>query len=125
MSQMLIIDWALKIVTGLILAFWLYRDARSRDFYWPMWTMAPVMILFVSGFAWIIVVILIIAIYLAIRPKGVLLACPHCKKRVHDELAFCPFCRRSVKRECIKCHHTVPWDAVSCPHCRSTALTDS
>jgi len=125
MNSVVLIDWAGKILTGGILAMWLYRDARSRDFSWLMWTLAPLMLLFLGGAGWIIAALVIIAVYLGLRPRGKLLPCPHCKKRVHDDLAFCPFCRRSVKRECLKCHRTVPWDAQSCPHCHSTALTDS
>lgn len=118
-------ELVIKAVAILITAVWLYRDARSRDYYWLMWTIAPVMLLFLSGIAWIVALALIVAVYIGVRPHGALLSCPHCKKRVHDELAFCPFCKRSVKRECLRCHRTVPWEAQTCPHCRSSALTDS
>lgn len=125
MSEATAIEWVIKAVAILIAAVWLYRDARSRDYYWLMWAIAPAMLLFLSGIAWIVALVLIIAVYTGVKPRGALLFCPHCKKRVHDELAFCPFCKRSVKRECLRCHRTVPWDAQMCPHCRSSALTDS
>lgn len=125
MQSMTIIDLAGRLLTAVILAFWLYRDARSRDFSWLMWTIAPAMLVFLGGFAWVPTSLVILGAYIGTRPRGKLLSCPHCKKSIHEELAFRPFCRRSVKRECIKCHRTVPWSAVSCPHCRSTALTDS
>ncbi|MGE5550772.1 MAG: double zinc ribbon domain-containing protein [Bacteroidota bacterium] len=125
MQGAFVIDLAGRLLMAAVLCFWLYRDSRSRDFSWLMWTLAPAMLVFLGRLAWVPAGLVIIGAYLGTRPKGKLLACPHCKKNVHEELAFCAFCRRSVKRECIRCHRTVPWDAVSCPHCRSTALTDS
>jgi len=120
-----LIQWVIKIAIAGIMALWLYRDARRRDAQWMMWTIMPVLLLFCQGLLILIVIIAIPFIYIGLRPRGSLLTCPHCKKLILDELAFCPFCRKSVKRECLKCHHTVPWKAVSCPHCHSTALTDS
>lgn len=125
MSSQAIFFLALKIVALALLAIWLYRDSRSRDYYWLMWTIAPVMMVFLGSVAWVPAAVLLVIIYVGIRPRGAIGPCPHCKKPVHEELAFCPFCRRSIKRECLRCHRTVPWDATVCPHCRSAALTDS
>lgn len=113
---------AVKVTLGIILALFLYRDARGRDFQWQFWVISPLLLLF--NFWWLAVFIIPIG-YLMFRPKGKMLHCPHCSKSILDELAFCPFCKRSVKRECLKCHYTVAWDATSCPHCRGTALTDT
>ncbi|MGE5599678.1 MAG: double zinc ribbon domain-containing protein [Bacteroidota bacterium] len=120
-----LVDLAGRIIAGSLIGIWIYRDARSRDYTWLMWTLAPIMLLFMPGFAWLLAAFLLVGAYLGTRPRGRLLSCPHCKKRVHEELAFCPYCRRSVKRECLRCHRTVPWEATTCPHCRSAALTDS
>lgn len=125
MQGIALVDLAGKVITGLLVGLWLYRDARSRDFSWLMWTLAPVMLLFFPNFTWVLAVFLLVGAYLGTRPRGNLLPCPHCKKKVHNDLAFCPHCRKSVKRECLRCHRTVPWDATICPHCRSGALTDS
>ncbi|NLG85133.1 MAG: zinc ribbon domain-containing protein [Firmicutes bacterium] len=118
-------SWGIKLIVLGAMAVWLYRDARSRDYHWLMWTVTPVFLFFFSGLGWLLGAIFVLLLYLGLRPRGSLNGCPHCKKRVHDELAFCPFCRRSVKRECLRCHRTVPWEATVCPHCRSNALTDS
>ncbi|HBE79567.1 MAG TPA: hypothetical protein DDW65_17595 [Firmicutes bacterium] len=71
----------------------------------------------------IILPIIILAIYLFIRPKGELTKCPHCNKNIHDVLTICPFCRKEAKRECLNCHEPVPWEANQCPFCKSRALT--
>ena len=124
MNNVSAIDSIGRMLTVFAMALWFYRDARGRDFSWVMWMIMPVTLFFFGRFIWILPAILMLTIYLGVRPRGQLIPCPHCRKRVHEELAFCGFCRRSVKRECIKCHRTVPWESVSCPHCRSTMLTD-
>lgn len=120
-----LLDWAGKILVGGALAFWLYRDARSRDFSWMMWMLSPFILLFFPPLFWVVPAFLLPLVYIGFRPRGRMLVCPHCKKKAHEELAFCPFCRRSIKRECLKCHRTVPWESISCSHCHSTALTDT
>lgn len=121
-----IVEIIIKLVLAVGTAFFLYRDARARDYSWLMWTIIPIIYFFTPGiFGALFSLFLIVIIYTSTRPKGALKACPHCKKKVHTVLAFCPFCRQSVKRECLRCHETVDWDAVICPHCRSANLTDS
>lgn len=121
-----IINLGIKIVVAGVAAFFLYRDAKARDYNWFMWTLIPIVVIFTPGlFSSIFTIAIILGIYLFSRPKGELTPCPHCKKGIHNILAFCPFCRKPVKRECLHCHETVDWDATRCPHCRSTNLTDS
>lgn len=110
------------LVAGLI--FYLYKDARARDYTWMMWAFMPIIIIFTPGIGGaIFAALLLFGVYLLSRPKGELVPCPHCKKKVHTILAFCPFCRQSVKKECLRCHDTVDWEADRCPHCGSTNLT--
>lgn len=117
----------IKVILAGVIAFFIYRDARARDFNWLLWMLIPVIgIFFTPGIpSSVIISLLLVGVYLLFRPKGALKPCPHCKKKIHDILAFCPFCRQSVKRECLRCHETVDWDATLCPHCRSANLTDS
>ncbi|NLM37381.1 MAG: zinc ribbon domain-containing protein [Firmicutes bacterium] len=111
------------MLTGGIM-FFLYQDARARDYAWFMWTFIPVIAVFAAGFAGsIITLALIFLLYLLTRPKGGLVKCPHCGKKIHNVLAFCPYCHQSVKRECLRCHDTVDWEAERCPHCGSANLT--
>lgn len=121
-----LIGLAINLILAVITGFFIYKDARARDYNWLMWTLLPVMVFFspsVSGS--VLILLMLVGIYLFSRPKGDLIHCPHCKKRIHSVLAFCPFCRNSVKRECLKCHETVEWEATRCPHCHSANLTDS
>jgi|SRR5690554_89665 len=121
-----IVEIVIKVVLAAGTAFFLYRDARARDYSWLMWTIVPIIIFFTPGiFGALFSLVLIAVIYTATRPKGILKPCPHCKKKIHTILAFCPFCKQPVKKECLRCHETVDWDAVVCPHCRSRNLTDS
>ena len=121
-----LVEFGVKLVLVAGSAFFLYRDARARDYSWLMWIFLCALALFTPGLIGAFFsLLLIFAIYFASRPKGELKPCPHCKKPVHHILAFCPFCKKPVKRECLRCHETVEWDAVACPHCRSTNLTDS
>lgn len=113
-----------KLVLAGGLMYFLYKDARARDYSWYMWTFIPVIgILTPDLLSTVFTSILILVMYLMTRPKGALLSCPHCGKKVHHILAFCPHCRQSIKRECLRCHDTVEWEAERCPHCGSMNLT--
>ncbi len=118
-----LVEIAIKIVIALVLGFWLYRDSRARDFSWMIWTFSPFIIVFSPLPASIILALALSAIYFISRPKGVLLTCPHCQKKVHETLFVCPFCQKNAKHECLKCHEPVPWEAEQCPYCKSRSIT--
>jgi RNA polymerase subunit RPABC4/transcription elongation factor Spt4 len=111
------------IIVGLAV-FWLYRDSRARDYNWIVWTFFPLAAFFTPDnlFSFFLIALVLI-IYLIVRPKGKLMACPHCNKKVHYELFVCPFCRKNAKKECLNCHEPVPWEALECPYCKSKAIT--
>ncbi|MGE5583600.1 MAG: hypothetical protein ACM3X9_13860 [Bacillota bacterium] len=123
MNINMVIELVIKIAVALLLALWLYRDARGRDYSWLFWTITPFLTVFSTLMLAIIFPFLILGLYLLLRPKGEMLKCPHCNKRIHDILTVCPFCRKEAKRECLHCHEPVPWDAEQCPFCKSRALT--
>ena len=109
-------------VLALPLAFILYRDSRARDFNWVLWTITPFAII-LSGSMGIFSAIIIVIAYLMLRPKGELIKCPKCGKKIHTILTLCPFCHKDTKKECLVCHEPVPWEATQCPFCKSKALT--
>jgi RNA polymerase subunit RPABC4/transcription elongation factor Spt4 len=114
----------LKIIIMGVSCFWLYQDSRARDYNWVIWTFMPVMALFTPDNTFsILLIILVLIIYFISRPKGALSVCPHCNKKIHNELFVCPFCRKNAKKECLNCHEPVPWDAEQCPFCKSKAIT--
>jgi hypothetical protein len=118
-----VIQIVIKLIIVVPLVIWLYRDARGRDYSWLFWTILPFICLFSPLIVAILLLVMILGIYLMIRPKGELLKCPHCSKKIHDILTICPFCRKEAKRECLSCHEPVPWEADRCPFCKSRALT--
>lgn len=114
----------IKVILAALLAVWLYRDSRGRDYSWILWTLVPFMIIFVNSLALsVIFALLVVIFYLIFRPKGAMIRCPKCNKPIHEILTICPFCHKEAKRECLNCHEPVPWDAEQCPFCKSRALT--
>ena len=96
-------------------AFWVYREAKSRDASPQVWAVAVVMgAIFLGQFG----VPLVLILYLILMPKGRLRACPHCGRNYLEILAFCPHCGKPVKKECLRCHENIDIDAKECPHCR-------
>lgn len=119
-----ILLFIIKLVIAGGVMFFLYKDARAREHSWLMWTFVPIIVILTPDFIGSVrAMIFIVIMYMFTRPKGALVKCPHCGKKIHDILAFCPFCRQSVKRECLRCHDTVDWEAERCPHCGSMNLT--
>lgn len=102
------------IAIGILSAIWIFRDARSRDYNPLIWAIICIFLAFtVNALAPLVVV----AVYLFLRPRGELLTCPHCCKRYVRNLAFCPHCGKPVKKECLKCHDLMELDQDACPHC--------
>lgn len=121
------INFIIRCVVALSLGFYLFRDTRSRDYNWTIWVVTPVLVVLPTNNIIIAfsIAIIILGLYVLMRPKGQLYPCPHCKCKIHPILAFCPFCHKAVKRDCLKCFDTVDWNATRCPHCNSTNLTES
>lgn len=75
----------LVIVLNIALLYWVYKDAEKRG---------------ASAGAWLIVVFLFgllgLLLYLIARPKGKLVACPHCGKQKPIGDAICPHCGQRV-----------------------------
>lgn len=125
------------LIPDLILAIWSYYDCINRG-------VADKSALRVAAWfvlVWVIPIIGII-IYIAARPKGKLLKCATCRRRVLNKLAKCPHCdaparappaSRSIpiptaqipppppKKEikCPDCNEKVEEGWKSCPHCGS------
>lgn len=115
-------NWPVFVVTlavAALAAWWTFRDARGRDSSPLLWAAGIVVSALMIGWIGSAVVL---GAYLAARPRGALLECPHCKRRYIHNLAFCPHCGKPVKKECLKCHDTMELDAEICPHCGMKAL---
>lgn len=116
------VNWPVAIATLVVAgvaAWWTFRDARGRDANPLLWAAGIVISALMVGYVGIPIVF---GAYLLLRPRGALLVCPHCKRRYIYNLAFCPHCAKPVKKECLRCHDTMPLDAETCPHCGMKAL---
>lgn len=119
----MLVEIIIKIIIALPLGIWLHRDAKARDYSWMLWTCSPFILLLAPLPAAIILAVILLVVYLILRPAGALLKCPHCNKRVHEILFICPFCQKNAKHECLNCHEPVPWEAEKCPYCQSRNIT--
>lgn len=118
-----IVFFVIKLLIAGAVALWLYRDSRARDYSHLLWTLLPLVAILGKDFFGLFYLPFIVIIYLILRPKGALINCPRCNKKIHEILTICPFCRKDAKRECLHCHEPVPWEAEQCPYCKSRAIT--
>lgn len=121
--------WLFLLVLWLSVAYWTYRDAKSRGgmaFYWGLVTLLfPV-------FGWLI--------YLVVRPPEKLIdakerelemrareallsenetACPACMKMVEKDFLICPHCLKRLKKACPECDHALKLNWTICPYCQA------
>ncbi len=120
-----IIMLVVKLGIAGVIGFWFYLDARGRDYAWMFWTFVPIILVITAPVVGILVLVVLLISYFVMRPRGVMSKCPHCKKKIIDNLFVCPFCQKNAKKECLVCHEPVPWEAEQCPHCKSRAITKS
>lgn len=104
----------LFLILGIIIVFWVYRDAEQRG---------------MSGVLWALLVlvgnIVGLIIFLIVRneefPRRTVVeatqSCPGCGKVIAQKYAFCPHCGTRLKAVCLKCNKPVSSDWKVCPHC--------
>lgn len=106
------------ILGAALILYWVYRDARSRDAYPPLWFAA---LAFSGLFLHALAVPLGALVYLIFRPKGRMLPCPHCGTKRLSTLVQCPKCEGPLKKDCYRCHAAIPYEATQCPECKARA----
>lgn len=118
------------VVLWLSIAYWTYRDARSRGAMAGYWTIVS---LIFPVFGWLI--------YMVVRPpereedrqereleiksKEAQLAqsgavCPACMKPVEREFLICPHCLKRLKKPCNECSSALKLNWTICPYCQAT-----
>lgn len=118
------------VVLWLSLAFWVYRDAKSRGSMAGYWAFVS---LIFPLFGWLI--------YMVVRPperredaqereleikaKEAQLAasgavCPACMKPVEKEFLICPHCLKRLKKPCGECSNALKLNWTICPYCQTT-----
>lgn len=106
--------FALKVASGVFALVWMFRDARARDANPTLWTAS---LAFGALFIHWIFPLAGAAVYWYFRPKGKVYPCPHCGAGYVEWLAECPKCERPLKKDCTRCHASVPITAATCPEC--------
>jgi hypothetical protein len=118
------------VVLWLSIAYWTYRDAKSRGTMAGYWA-------FVS----LIFPVFGLLIYLVVRPperaddareremelrameaqlaqSGAV--CPACMKPVERDFLICPHCLKRLKKPCPECDHALKLNWTICPYCQSS-----
>ena len=96
----------LYAVFTLLLAVWVFRDARRRDFLPAMWGLLT---LIGNVVAWLV--------YMLVRSRGVGSRCPRCGTALRMGFAYCPACGAQVRRSCPACGHAAEDGWKVCPYC--------
>lgn len=77
-----IIAIVVGLAVAILIAVWVARDAKSRGMD--------------NSVLWVIIVLVFgllgLVVYLLVRPKGILVQCPHCGKKRLQGSARCPHC---------------------------------
>ena len=90
----------------LLLAVWVFRDARRRDF---LPAMLGLLTLIGNVVAWLV--------YMLVRSRGVGSRCPRCGTALRMGFAYCPACGAQVRRSCPACGHAAEDGWKVCPYC--------
>ncbi len=118
------------VILWISIAYWTYRDAKSRGAMAGYWTIVALMF---PVFGWLI--------YLVVRPhervedkqereleiksKEAALAqtgavCPACMKPVERDFLICPHCLKRLKKPCAECEHALKLNWTICPYCQTS-----
>lgn len=97
----------LGISTTVLIAVWVYKDAKKRNMDAVMWTVLAVLIPSYIG----------LIIYLVSRQKQKVFVCPRCGGEVKEDYAVCPTCSLQLRRQCPQCGLACEDTWRSCPRC--------
>lgn len=93
--------WILFLIL-IVVTFWIANDAKKRGKNWFLW-----------GMGTFLFAILVVPLYLLVRPKGKIVFCEYCGKEKLETLPRCPHCKKAasesvdttvpIKRACQNC----------------------
>jgi hypothetical protein len=87
-----------------MMAFWVLRDARKRDFKPMLW-----------GVLTLLGNVVTLIVYLIVRPTPA--RCPACGAGTHREYIACPMCGHALRAMCPSCGRAQESAWVCCPYC--------
>jgi hypothetical protein len=90
----------------ILLAGYIYADARRRGMRAVVWTLLAFLIPNAIGFI----------LYFIMR-EPLMHTCPGCGKPARAQFAFCTYCGTSLAPACPKCRQAVETEWPHCPHC--------
>jgi len=130
----------------LALAFWVFKDVRSRTRSKTAWVVAVASVLLLN--------IVGLIFYMLLRPGRTLrekavdkleldlledeaddqdgdgkkddddLACPNCSKDISRSYSYCPYCEHEINPVCWNCQGTMQKEWSACPHCGQAKKED-
>ena len=102
------VTWALVLYVAfsLLLAVWVFRDARKRDFLPAMWGLLT---LIGNVVAWLV--------YMLVRSRGAGRRCERCDTPLCGDFVYCPACGARARGGCPGCGHGVEEGWKVCPYC--------
>lgn len=118
------------IVLWISIAFWTYRDAKSRGTMAAYWSIVAFVFPLLG---WLIYMVVrpperiddvkerqleIKAKEAAVAQSGVV--CPACMKPVESEFLICPHCLKKLKKPCPECEQALKLNWTICPYCQSS-----
>ncbi len=107
MMIFLFLFFALSIASTILLAVWIYKDAKKRNMDAAVWTL---LVVFVPSYIGVIA-------YFISREKHKIYACPRCGGVLNEDYAVCPTCTLPLKRQCPQCGLNCEETWHNCPRC--------
>lgn len=97
----------LSIVSTVLIAVWIYKDAKKRDMEAGLWALLAIILPSYIG----------VIIYFVSRSSEKRYVCPRCRGSVQKDYAVCPTCGLLLKRKCTHCGLNCENTWHNCPRC--------
>lgn len=97
----------LSIVSTVLIAVWIYKDAKKRDMEAVLWTLLAVLLPSYIG----------VIVYFVSRSNEKTYVCPRCRGSVKQDYSVCPVCGLPLKRKCTQCGLDCNDTWHNCPRC--------
>ena len=97
----------LSIVSTVLIAVWIYKDAKKRDMEAGLWALLAIVLPSYIG----------VIIYFVSRNSEKRYVCPRCRGSVQKDYAVCPTCGLLLKRKCTHCGLNCENTWHNCPRC--------
>lgn len=97
----------LSTVSTVLIAVWIYKDAKKRGMEAVLWTLLAILLPSYIG----------VIVYFVSRSSEKAYVCPRCRGSVNKDYAVCPVCGLALKRKCNHCGLDCEDMWHNCPRC--------